>query len=205
MNAFDPREAADLLDSIERDARRRFDPRPPLVGLISAVVVLAIYGTLWLSVRHQHPYVGPSDTATAWAYTILAVSIVVSVTSYRRATQGITGRSRRDDALAALAVGVPWIAVYVFNAALHANGAGQDIVYGVFDAAGPWLVVGAAVAGVAAGRGRPGGIVIGLTTVVIGTVAAFFGPAGAWGVLGVAGCAALLLQAAARFVAVRRA
>jgi hypothetical protein len=111
----------------------------------------------------------------------------------------------REAAIAGLAVGVPWIAVYVFNAALRANGAGQDIVYGVFDAAGPWLVVGAAVAGVAAGRGRPGGIVAGLTAVVIGTVAAFFGPAGAWGVLGVAGCAALLAQAAVRFVTLRRA
>jgi hypothetical protein len=118
MSAFDPREAADLLDSIERDARRRFDPRPPLVGLFSALVVLAIYGTLWLSVRHQHPYVGPTDTATAWAYTILAASIVVSVSTYRRATQGITGPSRRQDAIAWLAIGVPWIAVYLFNAAL---------------------------------------------------------------------------------------
>ncbi|MEV6850198.1 hypothetical protein [Actinoplanes sp. NPDC051411] len=205
MSAFDPREAADLLDSIERDARRRFDPRPPLVGLFSAVVVLAIYGTLWLSVRDQHPYVGPTDTATAWAYTILAASVVVSMSTYRRATHGITGRSRREDAISGLVIGVPWAAVYVFNAALQANGAGDNIVHGVFDAAGPWVVVGAAVAGVAAGRGQRGGIAVGLAAVVIGTVAAFFGPAGAWGVLGVAGCAGLLIQAAARFVALRLA
>jgi hypothetical protein len=205
MNSFEPREAADLLVSTGREARRRFEPRAPLVALICAVAVLAIYGTLWLSVRDQHPYVGPSDTATAWAYTILAVSIVVSVTAYRRATQGITGRSRKEDGLAWLAVGVPWVAVYVFMAALHAAGAGTGVVYGVFNATGPWLVVGAAVAGVAAGRGRLGGIAIGLSVVAIGTFAAFFGPAGAWGVLGVAGCAGLLVQAASRYVALRHA
>lgn len=198
MNAFEPRAAAELLARTSRDTRRRLEPRPPLVGLMAAVVVLAVYGTLWLSVRDQHPYVGPTDTATAWAYTILAVSVIVSVTAYRRAVHGISGRSRRDDALAWLAVGGPWIAVYVFNGALHAGS-------GVLTSAGPWLVVGAAVAGVAAGRGQRGGIITGLAIVTIGTVAAFFGPAGAWGILAVAGCAALLAQAAARFVALRHA
>ena len=51
-----------------------------------------------------------------------------------------------------MAVGVPWLAVYVFNGALHADGFGSNLVYGVFDAAGPWLVVGTGMAALAAGR-----------------------------------------------------
>ena len=205
MNDFEPGAAADLLVTTRRAARRSFEPRTPLVSAISAVVVLAIYGILWLSVRNQHPYVGPSENATAWAYTILAVSIAVNVTTYRRAVRGVSGRSRREDALAWLAVGAPWAAVYVFNGALQHDGFGTSVFYGVFDAAGPWLVVGAAVAGFGAGRGQRAGIAIGLTVVTFGTIAAFFGPAGCWGVLAVGGCAALLVHAVSQFVRLRYA
>ena len=145
------------------------------------MVVLAVYGALWLSVRHQDPYVGPSLAVIGWVYGIVVVSVVVSATAYRRATRGVRGPSRREDAIAGLAVGVPWIAVYVFDGALKANGFGTAIVYGVFDAAGPWLVVGTAFAALAAGREQWGGMAAGLTVVVIGTAAAFFGPAGCLG------------------------
>jgi hypothetical protein len=100
---------------------------------------------------------------------------------------------------------VPWIAVYVFNGALHADGFGSDIVYGVFDAAGPLLVVGTALAALAAGRGQWGRMAAGFTVVVIGTVAAFFGPAGCWGVLSVAGLVGLLALAVIQYVHLRRA
>jgi hypothetical protein len=202
---FEPGDAAALLASTRRDARRSFEQRKPLVSLFSAVVVLAVYGTLWLSVRHQDPYVGPSPAVIGWVYGIVAVSVVASLTAYRRATHGVRGQSRREDALAGLAVGVPWIAVYVFDGALKANGFDNAIVYGVFDAAGPWLVVGTAMAALAAGRGQRTTMVAGLAVVVAGTVAAFFGPAGCWGVLGVAGFVGLLVLAVSQYVRLRRA
>ena len=201
---FDPSDAADLLVSTRRDARRGFEQRTPLVCLVSAVVVLAVYGTLWLSVRDQDPYVGPSHAVIGWVYGIVAVSVVLSATAYRRATRGVRGRSRREDAIAALAVGVPWLAVYVFDGALKVDGFDNSIVYGVFDAAGPWLVVGTAFAALAAGRGQWGGVATGLTVVVVGTVAAFFGPAGCWGVLGVAGFVGFLILAVSQYVHLRR-
>ncbi len=198
-------EAADLLASTQRDARRSFEQRTPLIYLVSAVVVLAVYGTLWLSVRDQDPYVGPTPAVIGWVYAIVAVSAAVSIAAYRRATRGVRGRSRREDAIAGVAVGVPWIAVYVFDGALKANGFGNDIVYGVFDACGPWLVVGTAMAALAAGRVQWAGVATGLTVVVVGTAAAFFGPAGCWGVLGVAGFVGLLALAVAQYVRLRRA
>lgn len=201
---FGPADAADLLARTRREARRGFEGLPPLVCLVSAAVVLCVYGLLWLSVRDQHPYVGPRGAVVGWVYGILAVSVVVSVTAYRRAMRGVDGRSRRDDALAWLAVGVPWIAVYVFNGALRADGFGDALVNGVFNAAGPWLVVGTAVAAYAIGRGQRRGIATGFTLVVAGTAAAFFGPAGCWGVLAVVGCAGMLFLAAAQYVQLRR-
>jgi hypothetical protein len=197
---FEPNAAADLLVSTRRQARQGFEQRTPPACVFFAVVVLAIYGLLWFSVRDQHPYAGPSGPDVVWAYAILAISITVSVTTYRRAMRGVSGRSRREHGIAGLAVAVPWVAVYVFNSALQTAGAGKEIVYGVFDAAGPWLVVGAALAGVGAARESWKGVSVGLTVVVIGTVAAFFGPVGCWGVLAVGGCAALLVEAAVRYV-----
>jgi hypothetical protein len=201
---FDPSDAADLLVSTRRKARRGFEQRTPLICVFSAVIVLAIYGSLWLSVRNQHPYVGPSLTVVGWVYGLVAVSVVVTVTAYRRAISGVHGQSRHQDSVAALVVGVPWIAVYVFNGALHADGFGSNLVYGVFDAAGPWLVVGTGMAALAAGREQWGRMAAGLAVVVIGTTAAFFGPAGSWGVVGVAGCALLLLLAVIQTIQLRR-
>lgn len=201
---FDPSDAADLLARARRAARRDFEQRTPLLCLVSAVVLLVVYGLLWLSVRDQHPYVGPSGAVVGWVYGIVAVSVVVSVTGYRRATRGVRGQSRREDAIAGLAVGVPWIAVYVFDGALHADGFGSSLVYGVFDAAGPWLVVGTGLAALSAGRGQWARMAAGLAVVVVGTAAAFFGPAGCWGVLSVAGFVGMLALAVSQYVHLRR-
>ena len=201
---FAPSDAADLLASARRNARRGFEQRTPLLCLVSAVVLLVVYGMLWLSVRDQNPYAGPSAAVLVWVYSIVAVSVVVSVTGYRRATRGVRGQSRREDAIAGLAVGVPWIAVYVFDGALHADGFGSSLVYGVFDAAGPWLVVGTGLAALSAGREQWGRMAAGLAVVMTGTAAAFFGPAGCWGVLSVAGFVGLLVLAVARYVDLRR-
>ncbi|MGH2595672.1 MAG: hypothetical protein ACRDH7_06890 [Actinomycetota bacterium] len=201
---FDPSDAADLLVSTRRRARRGFEQRTPVVYLFAAVVMLGAYGALWLSVRHQDPYVGPSLAVIGLIYGIVVVAVVVSATTYRRATRGIRGPSRREDAIRGIAIGVPWIAVYVFDGALKANGFGPAIVYGVFDAAAPWLVVGAAFAAFSAGRERWGEMGQGLTVLVIGTTAAFFGPAGVWGVLAVAGFVGLLVLGVTQYVHLRR-
>jgi hypothetical protein len=168
------------------------------------VVVGAAYGALWFSVRHQNPYVGPSLAVIGWVYGIVMVSVIVSATTYRRATHGVRGPSRREDAIRGIAIGVPWIAVYVFDGALKANGFSNAIVYGVFDAAMPWVMVGAALAAFSAGRERWGEMAQGLAVLVIGTTAAFFGPAGAWGVLGVAGFVGLVVLGVSQYINLRR-
>lgn len=75
-------------------ARRGFAQLRPLVCPASAVVVLAD-GTLRLSVRGQDPCVGPSGAVVRWVYGLVAISAVVSVTAYRRAS-GSWARGRRQ-------------------------------------------------------------------------------------------------------------
>src|SRR5436853_3965201 len=60
---FDPQEAAALLEQTTQQARRQFEPYPPWLLVIRAVMVLAACGAVWLSVRGQHPYKGPTAAA----------------------------------------------------------------------------------------------------------------------------------------------
>lgn len=159
------------------------------------MVVLAAYGAIWLSVRGQHPYKGPTGTAVAVLYLFLILVIVPSAVFARRATAGVKGRSRlRPAEIAVLAAA--WIAVYVFQGALYHAGAGPAIVYGVYPAAGPLMIVGLVAAGVAAARGSWSIFGAALTVAVLATGSAFAGPVGAWAVAGVGLAVALLVHAA---------
>ncbi len=204
-DSLDPRDAAILLKRTEQQARRGFNRETPLLSIAQALVILAIYGSIWLSVRSQHPYQGPSLGVIGYVYSTVAVLILVCVTMYVRATAGVSGRSRRDERISAIPLVVSIIGVYVFDGALRYDGFSNAVVYGVFDAAAPWIVVGAALAGLAAVSEdwwKLGGA---LAVIVIGTGSAFAGPNNVWAVLAAAGCLLLLGQALLRFSSARRA
>src|ERR1700677_3451863 len=93
---FDPREAAALLDKTRTRAQRRLDMRSPWLSLLGAAVVLVAFGALWLSVRGQHPYTGPTAAGLLVMYGILVGWIVVVTKTRRRATAGLSGRSIRQ-------------------------------------------------------------------------------------------------------------
>jgi hypothetical protein len=185
---FDPRAAATLIEQTKRQAQRQFDLRPPLLTLLRAAVILAAYGAVWLSVRGQHPYKGPNGAALAAVYGAVVIVIVVSAAVMRRATSGVGGQSRRQRGAYGAAFGTAWIAVSVFQGALYHVGASHAIVYGVFPAAAPLLVLGAAVAGMAAAREDWRTLGGAIAVIALGTGSAFAGPAGVWGVIAVGGC-----------------
>lgn len=114
-DALDPSAAAALLEQTRRRAQRGFDIRPPLLMLLGAVLVLVDYGGIWLSVRGQDPYTGPSGTALVVVYTILFVGIAVIALVFRRATSGISGRSARQRRAAGITFATIWVLNYVFG------------------------------------------------------------------------------------------
>jgi hypothetical protein len=185
---FDPREAATLLEQTKRQAQREFDLRPPLLTLIRAAVILAGYGAVWLSVRGQHPYQGPTGAALAAVYGAVIIVIVVSAAVLQRATSGVSGQSRRQRGAYAAAFGTAWIAVSVFQGALKYDGASHAIVYGVFPAAAPPVVLGAALAAMAAAREDGRTLCVAIAVVALGAGSAFAGPAGVWGIIAIGGC-----------------
>ena len=198
MDELDPREAAALLDETTRRAQRQFDLRPPIVSLFAAVTVLIAYGAIWLSVRHQHPYTGPSGTALGVLYGWLAVWVVVFSLFYRRATRGIAGRSREQQAIDGAAFAAVWISVYIFQGALEHAGASKAIVYGIYPAVAPIIIVGGAAAAHAAARRNTRDAALALIAVVLASVAAYTGPSAVWAVMAVGLCALLLVYAALR-------
>jgi len=195
---LDPRAAAALLDRTRREAKRRLELRPPWLTLTAATVVLVCYGVLWLSVRHQHPYRGPAGWALAVLYGTLALWAVVNAVVLRRATSGVGGRAARQRAIIGPGVALIWICVYIVQGALHDAGASTAIVYGIWPAAGPLIVVGSAATAYEAGREQPASATFALAAVVLGAFACFAGPVAVWAVIAVGLCALLLAATAAQ-------
>jgi hypothetical protein len=193
---LDPREAATLLRQTTRRARRKFNPNPPLLSLLRAIVVLGAYGAVWLSVRGQHPYKGPAGWALAILYALVIIVIIASVGFLKRATTGVKGPSRMRPAESTV-LAAAWILVYVFQGALDAAGASHAIVYGIYPAAAPLIILGLVGAALAQARADWPIFSGTLTVAVIASVAAFFGPAGVWLVAGIALAAAFVVHAAA--------
>jgi hypothetical protein len=191
-------EAANLLERTQRQAQHQFSTARPLLSLVNALIILVIYGAIWLSTRGQNPYRGPSLSTIGLVYLLVAITIPAGVAVYVRATTGVKGRSRQEDRRAVIPLIAAIIGVYAFDGALKYDGFSNAIVYGVFDAAAPWLVVGALLAGIAATRQDWWSLAAAVAVIAIGVGSAFAGPINAWGVLAVGGCLLLLAQTALR-------
>jgi hypothetical protein len=193
---FDPREAAALLEQTTQQARHQFAPSPPWLLVIRAVMVLATCGAVWLSVRGQHPYQGPTAAVIPVVFTFVVVNLGATLAVARRATAGVSGRSRLRRAEIAV-MAVAWAAVFVVMGALAGAGVSRAIVYGLYPATVPLMAAGLAWAGIMAARASWRACGTGLAVAVTGAAGAFAGPAGAWAVAGAGLCAVLLGNAAA--------
>jgi hypothetical protein len=193
---FDPQQAAALLDQTTQQARRRLEPAQPWLLVIRAVLVLAVCGAVWLSVRGQHPYKGPTAAVLPVVFAFVVVNFGATVAVARRATAGVSGRSRLRRAEIAV-MAVAWVAAFVVMGALAGAGVSRAIVYGRYPTTVPLIVVGLAWAGIMAARANWRACGTGLAVAAVGAVGAFAGPAGAWAVAGVGLFAVLLGSAAA--------
>lgn len=178
--ALDPRQAAALLAQSTRDAQREFDPRSPVLMSLMGAVVLAAYGVLWLSTRGQHPYSGPSGGAIALTYTVVVVTSVAMVKLHRRASSGVRGPSIRQQRVEGAALGLSILGSPMIQGAMYRYHAGHTIVYGVIPAAGPLIIVGTTVLGIAGIKADWPAFWAALIIVTAGMIALFVGPSGAW-------------------------
>jgi len=182
---FDPKEAARILQQATSQAQRTFDLKRPLIWVIGGAVTFLAYGALWFSVRDQHPYKGPSLATIAGVYVVIVVAIAVSAKMLQRATKGVSGPSRALMAGEGIAVVVAYLATAVIQGALHHAGVSPAIVYGIFPAAAPLVIVGCTVAG-SAGSRRDWQMFGGALAVVsVGIAGLFVSAAASWAVVGI--------------------
>jgi hypothetical protein len=195
---FDPRQAAALLNQTTQQTRRHIEPAQPWLLAIRAVAVLAVLGACWLNVRGQHPYKGPTASVLPFVFAFVVINFVATVTVRKRATAGVSGKSRlRPWEITVLTLA--WIAVFAVIGALAGTGVSPAIVYSLIPLTVPLILAGLAWAAINAARAdwQPFGVGVGVAAV--GAVGLFAGPVGAWAVAGV-GLFVVLLGSAAAIV-----
>lgn len=187
---FGPGQAAALLGQTTQQARRQLAPSPPWLLAARAVAVLAALGAVWLSVRGQHPYRGPTAADIPVLAAFIVLNFAATVAVRERALAGVRGRTRLRPAQITI-LAAAWAAVPVLMGALAASGV-SFAWYPTTVLIIPGLAW-AAVSARAGWRSRATGLAI----AAVGAAGAFAGPAGAWAVAGVGLCAVLLGHAAA--------
>ena len=201
---LDPREAARLLEQTTREAHRKFELSSPLLSALGAAVVLVALGAVWLSVRGQHPYKGPTAAGLLVMYGILVCWIVVVVTFRRRGTSGLSGRSIRQQRAYGAAIVTALVGVSVFQGALKHDGVSPAIVYGVYPVTAQLIALGAVGAAIAAAREEWPGFGVGIAVALVAAGSSFAGPRGVW-LSDAIGCCVVVLGYAAAQAWMRRA
>ena len=194
---LDPREAARLLAQTQLQAQRELDFRSSWLSLLAAAVALVAFGAVWLSVRGQHPYKGPTAVALVVLYTVVLIRIGTVLYAHRRARAGVSGRSVSQQRAEGAALAVALVAVYVFMAALAHAGASDALVYGVYVGTATLIVLGTFWAARSAVREDWPGLGLSLAIVLVAAGSAFAGPRGVWLSDGVGLCVVLLGYSAA--------
>lgn len=195
---LDPRAAASLLERTRREAQRDLDFRSPWLSVLAAGAMLVAFGAVWLSVRGQHPYKGPTAVGLVGLYAAVLIRIGSVVYAHRRANAGVTGSSARRRRAEGVALAVTLVAVYVLMAALADAGASDAIVYGVYVGTATLIVLGAFGAARAAVREDWPGLGLSIAIVLVAAGSAFAGPRDVWASDGVGLCVALLGYSAAQ-------
>jgi hypothetical protein len=188
--SFDPQQAAALLDQTTQQARRQLEPAQPWLLIIRGVLVLAALGAIWLSVRGQNPYKGPTAADIPILVGFIVLNFAATVTVRRRATAGVTGRSRFTQGEIAVLV-ASFVVTVVAMVGLGAAG-----VSFAYYPTSVLVIPGLAWAVLMAARSQWREFATGVALVVMGIVGAFAGSAGSWAVAAVGLCAILLGNAA---------
>lgn len=189
-DTFSPQQAAALMDQATAQARRKLQPSPPWLLSLRAVLVLAALGAVWLSVRGQHPYTGPTSGDIAILVPFIVINFTATVGVRRRAGAGVRGPSRLRPAEIAIEA-LAWVAAVVIMAALGAAGFSYSL-----HATAVLIVPGLTWAALMALRKNWNGCAKGAGAAAVGVAGLFAGPAGAW-LVGAVGLCALLLASAA--------
>jgi hypothetical protein len=195
--SMDAQNAAVIMQQARERAQRELAVRRPALFVTWGLAVLASYGTLWLSVRGQHPFHGPTVPAVVTLVALFLVAAIITVRFVDRASSGVGGPSvlQRGIFVSALAAGV--LAMDIFIHAVARAGADRPLV-ALMGAAAPLLVAGVVFVASCAVNGvldRPR-LVLGLWLLAVAAYGGWAGPVTYLAVIALAGGGGIVLMAA---------
>lgn len=168
-------EAAAVAREARTLAHRELIISSPLVYAAWGLVWLVGYGAMWLSVRGQHPYTGPSGVSIAAVFVLAGFAAATILAVASRAVAGIGGRSVRYRRIILATWGIGYLILLLVQAAMSTSVSTRVLAFVSF--AGPVLLAGLTyILASALGRNRPA-LVLGAWLVIVGVSCAWLTPA----------------------------
>ena len=195
---MDAQGAAAVMREAGERARRELRVMNPAAFAAAGVAWLLGYGGIWLSVRGQRPYQGPTPPAAAIQVVLVGLAVATAIAVISRATSGVGGLSAVQRRIGITAAVAGYVGVFVLEAAIDHAGASRSVVFGVFQAAAPVLITGVVYVANSAVRLNWTMFALGIWLVAAAAGGAFAGPVGVWAVTALAGSVGYLLVAVLR-------
>lgn len=186
-------EAAAVVQDARVRARRELVISAPLVYTAWGLVCLLGYGAMWLSVRAQHPYSGPSGVSIAALFVLAGFAVAAVLVIISRAVAGVDGQSVRYRRIIMATWAIGYLILLSVQAAISSSASTRTYAFVAF--AGPLLLAGLVyIFASALGRNRTA-LVLGAWLVIVGVSCAWQAPAAILATCALAGGGAFLLAA----------
>jgi hypothetical protein len=195
--AMDAQGAAVIMQQARERAGSELRVRRPVLFVTWGLGLLIGYGAMWLSVRGQHPYQGPTWPALLLAPLLLAIAAIITAQVVDRAASGVGGRSEVQRGIFVLALLAGYAALLIEKIALVGTGVSRPIQT-VLGVTAPMIVAGlvfVATSAITTGLNWPR-LVLGIWLLAVAAGASWAGPVGVLAVCALAGGGGVLLMAA---------
>ena len=193
---MDLQQASVIMQEARDRARRALVVRRPVLLAVWGTAWLVSDGVIWLSVRGQRPYSGPTPAAPAPPTPLIAAAAVFAGLYIGRAGRGGGGLTVRERRILLLSYLGGYVALFTLEAAIDHAGASRAVL-AVYGAAAPILLVALIIAASAAVFLDWSLLGLGLWLLAVAAGSGFAGPVTVWAVSALAGGGALLVMAAA--------
>ena len=192
---MDLQQASAILQEARDRARRALVVRRPVLLAVWGAAWMVSDGAIWLSVRGQRPYNGPTPAALVTLTMAIAAATVFAVIYIGRAGSGVGGLSVLQRRILLLSYLGGYVALFTLEAAIDHAGASRAVI-GVYGATAPVLLVALIIAASAAVFLNWSLLGLGLWLLAVAAGSGFAGPVTVWAVSALAGGGALLVMAA---------
>ena len=191
---MDLQQASAIIQETGDRARRALVARRPVLLAVWGAAWMVSDGVIWLSVRGQRPYNGPTPAALLTLTMVIAAAAVFAVIYVGRARSGVGGLSTLQRRVLLLSYLGGYVALFTLEAAIDHAGASRAVL-GVYGAAAPILLVALIIAASGAVFLDWSLLGLGLWLLAVAAGSGFAGPVTVWAVSALAGGGALLVMA----------